>query len=181
MSNIAIRVEHLSKLYHIGRAQQRHDTLRDVLSSVFSRQSSGRSSQSSVFSRQSHPGTDNSQLKTDDSLIWALKDVSFEVQRGEVVGIPSTQLRAGFGRNGAGKSTLLKILSRITEPTSGRAEIHGRIASLLEVGTGSLGDPELILRLGSGPARTSATRERRDASRGHASGRDRVPLRRDLC
>jgi hypothetical protein len=67
MSDIAIRVDHLSKLYHIGRAQQRHDTLRDVLSSVFSRQASGRSSQSSVFSRQSHPGTDNCELKTDNS------------------------------------------------------------------------------------------------------------------
>src|SRR5262245_35255128 len=115
MSNIAIRVENLSKKYKIGVARQRHDTLRDViteaLTSVFRSNGDGRAD-------SSHPS---------DS-IWALKDVSFEVKHGEVVGF--------IGRNGAGKSTLLKILSRITEPTSGRGEIYGRVGSLLEVGTG---------------------------------------------
>jgi lipopolysaccharide transport system ATP-binding protein len=120
MSDIAIRVDHLSKLYpavaprarHLGRAQQRHDTpstrlrtrLRDAIVSTFKR------SNVSTFQRSNED-------------LWALKDVSFDVKQGEVVGIPSTELRTGIGRNGAGKSTLLKILSRITEPTGGRAEI----------------------------------------------------------
>ncbi len=116
MTDIAIRVENLSKLYHIGRARQRHDTLRDALSAAL------------------HPAS--RAARREDETLWALRDVSFEVQRGEVVGI--------IGRNGAGKSTLLKILSRITEPTSGRAEIHGRVGSLLEVGTGF--HPELTGR-----------------------------------
>ena len=74
------------------------------------------------------PPAPSPQPLTPDTDLWALKDVSFEVKQGEVVGI--------IGRNGAGKSTLLKILSRITEPTSGRAEIHGRIASLLDAARG---------------------------------------------
>jgi lipopolysaccharide transport system ATP-binding protein len=129
MSNIAIRVENLSKRYTIGRAQGRHDTLRDALVNALPR-----ITRISRKPKDNSSNSSNSWQKGDE--LWALKDVSFEVQRGEVVGI--------IGRNGAGKSTLLKILSRITEPTSGRAEIHGRVGSLLEVGTGF--HPELTDR-----------------------------------
>jgi lipopolysaccharide transport system ATP-binding protein len=138
MSDVVIQVEKLGKLYHIGRAQQRHDTLRDALvdglRTPFRR---FRPSQSAIH---------NPQSATEEDTIWALRDVSFEVKRGEVLGI--------IGRNGAGKSTLLKILSRITEPTEGRAVVRGRVGSLLEVGTGF--HPELTLRLRSGRARTSS-------------------------
>jgi lipopolysaccharide transport system ATP-binding protein len=115
MGSIAIRVENLSKRYVIGAAQERQDTLRDWLVAA------GRSLR---------------RRKVEENEFWALRDVSFTVQRGEVVGV--------IGRNGAGKSTLLKILSRITEPTSGRALINGRMGSLLEVGTGF--HPELTGR-----------------------------------
>jgi len=111
MSNITIRVEHLSKQYAIGTAKCRHYTLRDQLTGGLK----------ALLRR-------NGQPRRSDNTIWALKDVSFEVTEGEVVGI--------IGRNGAGKSTVLKILSRITKPTSGYARICGRVGSLLEVGTG---------------------------------------------
>jgi len=124
MSDIAIRVENLSKLYHIGELHQRHDTLRDALTDSMAR-----------ITRIARKNNSNNSRQKEDA-IWALKDVSFEVKRGEVVGI--------IGRNGAGKSTLLKILTRITEPTSGRAVLHGRVGSLLEVGTGF--HPELTGR-----------------------------------
>ena len=114
MSDVAIRVEGLGKRYSIGARQRRYDTLRDLVLSTFRRS-----------------GSDGP-----DGHIWALKDVSLQVQRGEVVGI--------IGRNGAGKSTLLKILSRITEPTEGEVDIRGRVGSLLEVGTGF--HPELTGR-----------------------------------
>jgi lipopolysaccharide transport system ATP-binding protein len=122
MNDTAIRVQNLSKRYRIGQARQRHDTLRDALMS-------GLRACTSHFRRN---GVRNRQRDT----IWALKDVSFDVKRGEVVGI--------IGRNGAGKSTLLKILSRITEPTEGQAMLDGRVGSLLEVGTGF--HPELTGR-----------------------------------
>lgn len=123
MNDIAIRVENLGKQYSIGkreRYQTLRDTLTDTVTAPFRWLRNGRSA--------------NGDGAPDH--IWALKDVSFEIPRGEVVGI--------IGRNGAGKSTLLKVLSRITDPTEGRAEIHGRVGSLLEVGTGF--HPELTGR-----------------------------------
>ncbi len=122
MSDTVIQVEHLGKMYRIGARQNHQDTLREAL----------------VGSLKAplHSLLRIGQRVSEEEIIWALKDVSFEVQRGEVVGI--------IGRNGAGKSTLLKILSRITEPTEGRAIINGRVGSLLEVGTGF--HPELTGR-----------------------------------
>ena len=119
MNDIAIQVKNLSKQYRIGGPQEGQANFREVVSNAVARpfRRIGK-----VFSSNGHlPGSD-------DTLIWALKDVSFEVKQGELVGI--------IGRNGAGKSTLLKILSGITEPTEGFVETRGRVASLLEVGTG---------------------------------------------
>jgi len=119
MSDISIRVEGLSKQYHIGKKREKYKTLRDNLADAFT----------APFRRAANllrgQATGAAEL---DETIWALKDVSFEIKHGEVVGI--------IGCNGAGKSTLLKVLSRITEPTEGYAEIYGRVGSLLEVGTG---------------------------------------------
>ena len=128
MSEAIIRVEALGKLYRIGARQERYYTLRDTLTEALTR----------PFSKLSCLLGCNGVSPTisESAFIWALRDVSFEIKRGEVTGI--------IGRNGAGKSTLLKILSRITEPTTGFAELHGRVGSLLEVGTGF--HPELTGR-----------------------------------
>jgi lipopolysaccharide transport system ATP-binding protein len=126
MSNIAIRVDDLSKKYILRHANaERYTTLRDVI--AYNAKTIG----ARLIGRGPQQSTSNSREE-----FFALKDVSFEVRQGERVGI--------IGRNGAGKSTLLKILSRITEPTKGRIEIEGRVSSLLEVGTGF--HPELTGR-----------------------------------
>ena len=122
MKDIAISVENLAKQYKIGLTKIRHDTIRDYVSDGF-RSLLGRTSLGTATRIE---GSGNCET------FWALKDVTFNIRKGETVGF--------IGRNGAGKSTLLKILSRITEPTTGLARIHGRIASLLEVGTGFHGE-----------------------------------------
>ena len=111
MGDVALRVENISKRYTIAAARYRHDTLRDQLMDGLG---------SMLRPRQ--------RSRSGREIFWALRDVSFEVRRGEALGV--------IGVNGSGKSTLLKILSRITEPSSGRAEIYGQVGSLLEVGTG---------------------------------------------
>jgi lipopolysaccharide transport system ATP-binding protein len=126
----AIRVSGLSKSYLVGHessGRHRYVALRDVIARGV--QNLARKTRDMLSGRPVVQGDDVEEF-------WALRDVSFEVNRGDVVGV--------IGRNGAGKSTLLKVLSRITEPTRGRIEITGRVASLLEVGTGF--HPELTGR-----------------------------------
>ncbi len=126
-SNVAIQVRNIGKQYKIGERQADYKTIRETIvratKAPFIR--AGNLIRGEAYGAAS--------LRKE---IWALKDVSFDVMKGEVLGI--------IGRNGAGKTTLLKILSRITEPTEGRAEIHGRVSTLLEVGTGM--HPELTGR-----------------------------------
>jgi homopolymeric O-antigen transport system ATP-binding protein len=123
VSDTAIHVEHLSKRYRLGQ-RERYGALRDTIAELAS----------APFRRLGAVGG-RGVARAQDS-IWALRDVSLDVKHGEVLGV--------IGHNGAGKSTLLKILSRITEPTEGRAEVFGRVGSLLEVGTGF--HPELTGR-----------------------------------
>src|SRR5438552_17111113 len=126
MGDIAVRVDHLSKRYRIGHREP-YRALRDTLTNA-------------IYAPFRHIGSasrrSRSRSDSSDASIWALNDVGFDIRRGEVVGV--------IGRNGAGKSTLLKTLSRITQPTKGHVEIHGRVGSLLEVGTGF--HPELTGR-----------------------------------
>src|SRR5271154_6509750 len=114
MSDIAIRAENLGKEYRLGEREP-YLSLRDLLARPFR-------SPSGLFRK------DPTNRNGDATHFWALRDASFEIHEGEVVGV--------IGRNGAGKSTLLKLLARVTKPTRGFADIHGRIGSLLEVGTG---------------------------------------------
>src|SRR5512140_2246223 len=123
MGNYAIRVQGLGKKYTIGAYQGRYKSIRESLMQTVTQPFR-------ALGRQD--GAERAAERT----FWALKDVSFEIGHGEVVGI--------IGRNGAGKSTLLKVLSHITEPTEGRVRLFGRVGSLLEVGTGF--HPELTGR-----------------------------------
>ena len=129
MSDNAIEISGLSKAYRIGLKEQKHDTLGKAITTWLK-------SPVTNFTRLRNLSKIDPANKSEQDIFWALKDVSVQIPQGEILGI--------IGRNGAGKSTLLKILSKITDPTQGEIRIRGRVASLLEVGTGF--NPELTGR-----------------------------------
>jgi len=131
MNDLSIIVEDLGKRYTIGASPERYQTLRDNIVNSVSMPFQNLRNRIKTHGKQRHELN-----QTRMNHIWALRNITFDVEKGQVLGV--------IGRNGAGKSTLLKILSRVTEPTEGFAEIHGRVGSLLEVGTGF--HPELTGR-----------------------------------
>ena len=125
-SNLAVKAEGLSKIYRLGVKVKARESLAGAMFGFLRSPMKNYRKYRSLYRFDDVLNQEGG--STPDNIIWALRDVSFEVRRGEVLGI--------IGRNGAGKSTLLKILTRIMPPTRGRAEIRGRVSSLLEVGTG---------------------------------------------
>jgi lipopolysaccharide transport system ATP-binding protein len=126
-NELAIKVDHISKCYRIGLKEKRNENFASALVQVLKSPITNFRQYRALY-KFDDVGIDSDKFSEQSDLIWALKNISFEVKKGEIVGI--------IGRNGAGKSTLLKVLCKITHPTKGIAQIRGRISSLLEVGTG---------------------------------------------